>query len=149
MGQGWRHSSSERSERFQSNGIAFFHCGFVKTLFLSSRQLQTEADADQHRSGLTERCEADYLRVYGLCRVFVAVFHILAGEEGRDKMDTDLKVNNFTHEQLFNDIKDLFCSVSDWNSRERGRFRALSAQRCFCGGVFFFYSFLAEGQILY
>lgn len=125
----------------------FFHCGFVKTLFLSSRQLQTEADADLHSSGLTERCEADYLRVCALCRAFVAVFHILAGEEGREKMDTDLKVNDFTHTQLFNDIKDLFCSVSDWHSRARGRSRALSAQRCFCG--VFFYSFLAEGQILY
>lgn len=62
-------------------------------------------------------------------------------------MDTDLKVNDFTHEQLLNDIKDLFCSVSDWHSRERGRSRALSAQRCFCG--VFFNSFLAEGQILY
>lgn len=55
MGQGWRHSSSERSERSQNGGIAFFHCGFVKTLFLSSRQLQAEADADLHSSGLTER----------------------------------------------------------------------------------------------
>lgn len=72
--------------------------------------------------------------------VFVAVFHILAGEEGREKMDTDLKVNDFTHEQLFNDIKDLFCSLSDWHSRERGRSRALSAQRCFCGVFFLFIS---------
>lgn len=111
--------------------------------FVPLKQLQTEAGADLHSSGLTERCEADYLRVYGLCRVFVAVFHILAGEEGRGKMDTDLKVDDFTHEQLFNDIKDLFCSVSDWNSRERGRSRALSAQRCFCG-VFLFHFWLKD-----
>lgn len=62
-------------------------------------------------------------------------------------MSADLKVNDFTHQKLINDIKDLFGSVSDWHSRERGRSKALSAQRYFCG-FFFYYSFLSGGQIL-
>lgn len=58
-------------------------------------------------------------------------------------MDTELIVNDFTHEELLNDIKDLFCSVSDWHSRERGISRALSAQRCFCG-VFLIHVWLKD-----
>lgn len=82
----WGHGTGMEAQQQRENREiskrwhCFFPCGFVKTLFLSSRQLQTEADADLHSSSLTEQCEADYLRVYGLCRVFVAIFHILAGE---------------------------------------------------------------------
>lgn len=68
-------------------------------------------------------------------------------EPGKLDMSAHLKVNDFTHKKLINDIKDFFGSVSDWHSRERRRSKALSAQRYFCG--FFFYSFLSGGQILY
>lgn len=60
-------------------------------------------------------------------------------------MSADLKVNDFTHQKLINDIKDLFGSVSDWHSRERGRSKALSAQWYF-SGFFFFIHFCLEDR---
>lgn len=58
-------------------------------------------------------------------------------EPGKLDMSAHLKVNDFTHKKLINDIKDFFGSVGDWHSRERRRSKALSAQRYFCGFFLF------------